>query len=163
MGRIIAFSGTHGTGKTTAVLKCAIDLKMRHPDQRIEYYSENVAWCPYPVNKSMTEESQLWMYANQIQAELKLLTLFDIIVSDRTIVDCIAYAKVMGFHGLAKDMMRLTRRHIHRYAQIHVMTMKNNNHHHADGLRDEDPSFRASVEEALLQLYEQLGCPILEC
>jgi thymidylate kinase len=160
-GTIIAYSGTHGTGKTTSVLLRAADLKEQYPGLRVEHYSENVAWCPYPVNMNMTEESQLWIFTNQIQAELKLLTLFDIIVSDRTVVDSIAYAMVMGFNELADSMMTLARHHVYRYSEIYFMTIKNNNHHHADGLRDEDPSFRAKVEEALFQLYRQLGCNLI--
>ena len=88
---IIAESGSHGTGKTTAVYNKAAQLKLDCPDKKIGTHVENLAFCPYPINEETTEDSQLWIFTHHIQAELFLLTHYDILVSDRTIVDCIGF------------------------------------------------------------------------
>jgi len=157
MGRIIAFSGTHGTGKTTAVYNRISELKKAHPDLLIGPHVENLVFCPYPINRESTEESQLWVFTNHIQAELFLLSHYDVVVSDRSAVDAIAYTSAFGFKVLAERMLDLVQSHMDRYAEIRVMLAKENNHLHADGLRDGDATFRDEVEFHLLWAYTQLG------
>lgn len=154
MSKIIAYSGAHGTGKTTAVLDRAAKLKREHPDKRIEIRTENLAFCPYPINADSTPDSQMWIFSHHLQSELHLITLFDLVVSDRSIIDVIAYTMAHGLTGLASSMLGLARHHMHHYQEVIITT---NNHHHVDGMRDTDPVFRNKVEDELINIYSRLG------
>lgn len=156
-GRIIAYSGTHGTGKTTAVYDRIGALKRRHPDKLIGPHVENLIFCPYPINGRSSMESQLWVFTNHIQAELNLMTRYDIVVSDRSAVDAIAYTSAHGWTDLAGQMMGLVRSHMAHYSEIVFMMAEGNRHVHADGLRDVDEAFRKEVQVHMLWIYGQLG------
>jgi hypothetical protein len=161
-GRIIAYSGTHGTGKTTAVYNRIGILKKVNPLSLIGPHVENLPFCPYPINRDSTEESQLWVFTNHIQAELNLLTRYDIVVSDRTAADAIAYTFAFGFNDLAEHMLALASHHIHRYSEIILLTAEGNPHHFDDGFRDSDEPFRLDVERWMFQVYDRLGFDFIE-
>jgi cytidylate kinase len=55
----IAFSGSHGTGKTTHVLKKAHELKLQYPNKSIDILSEVARKSYLPINQNSTKESQL--------------------------------------------------------------------------------------------------------
>ena len=70
---IIAFSGAHGTGKTTAVYDLAAKLKKNGVNVGI--ITETARECPFPVMSSgchvPPEYSQLWIFNRQMQAEIE--------------------------------------------------------------------------------------------
>lgn len=156
MSKIIAFSGTHGTGKTTAVYKRITQLKLEYPGLMIGPHVENLVFCPYPINSGSTPDTQMWVFTNHIQAELHLMTCYDIVVSDRSAVDAIAYTMAHGWHGLGLAMVDMVKHHMHNYHEI-IITQALNNHLHADGMRDTDPVFRSIVEDELIKIYGMLG------
>ncbi len=156
-GRIYAFSGTHGTGKTTATFTKAADLKRAHPDKTVGIISETAALCPYGINKNTSRQSQEWIFHTQIKTELDMLVHYDLLVSDRSCVDAIAYTAVAGYDDLALTMLRMAHIHIHYYKEIRFCLAASRPYHHADGFREhEDKPFRAQVEEELLSLYRRL-------
>ena len=155
--RIITYSGSHGTGKSTAVYNRVADLKKTFPGKQIGIHVENLTFCPYPINEDTTEESQLWIFTNHIQAELYLLSHFDIVVSDRSIIDCIAYTEAAGFIPLASHMLLIALHHMQRYSEINYHTIDNNNHLYDDGLRTTDIDFQRLIERIMLNNYGQLG------
>ena len=55
----IAISGSHGTGKSSYVYKKAQEEKIENPTKRISIVSEVARDCPFPINKTATEQSQL--------------------------------------------------------------------------------------------------------
>ncbi len=121
--------------QTTAVFNKAAKLKLDFPDKRVGVHVENLPFCPYPINENTTEESQLWIFTHHIQAELFLLTHYDILVSDRTIVDCIAYTQEAGFKDLATHMIMMSLHHMKRYSEISFRFIKNNSYLHEEGFR----------------------------
>ena len=157
MGKIIAYSGTHDTGKTTAVYERISALKKTNPGLLIGPHVENLVFCPYPINQESTEESQLWVFTNHIQAELFLLSHYDVVVSDRSAVDAIAYTSAHGFKAMAEQMMGLVQHHMVHYSEIVFMMAEGNRHVHDDGLRDVDETFRKEVQVHMLWIYGQLG------
>lgn len=156
-GSIIAYSGTHSTGKTTAVYDRIGALKRQHPDKLIGPHVENLVFCPYPINGNSSEKTQLWVFTNHIQAELNLMTRYDIVVSDRSAVDAIAYTSAHGWKDLAEQMMSLVQSHMAHYSEIVFMMAEGNRHVHADGFRDVDEAFRKEVQVHMLWIYGQLG------
>lgn len=154
---IIAFTGTHGTGKTDAAMIKGAELNRQYPKKSVHAMPDFEAFCPYPINGDMTEASQRWLFGRRIHRELECLSVFDILVTDRTIVDVIAYTYVAGFIDLADGMMAYARQHVKIYHKIYFKKIINNGHCHADGIRDaENKLFRQDVEDVLAELYADL-------
>ena len=151
---LIAYTGTHGTGKTTAVFERAASLKKEHSGKTVGIITEVASQSPYKINKETTVESQMWIFTKQISTELEMVKKYDIVVTDRTPVDCIAYTQVACLSGLADEMKRLVWFHMRLYNEINFKTIKNNDYWFADGVRDaSDQNFRESVEEKMVSLY----------
>jgi phage terminase large subunit len=72
LGRKIAYSGTHGTGKSYAVGERFIKEKLDNPTKSVVVISENIRNCPFPINKESTKYSQMWIFSDQMKMELKL-------------------------------------------------------------------------------------------
>lgn len=123
MGNIIAFSGTHGTGKTTSVYKKAEWLKMNNQNKEVGTILEVARRCPFKIlsknNDKSSKEAQLWIFAQQISTELMISKIYDIVVSGRSIIDTIAYTRVLGYKHLANTMLGIAWEHIHIYKEIY--------------------------------------------
>lgn len=155
---IIAYSGSHGVGKTTAVFKKAHELKLKLQNKTIGICSEVSLECPYPINKETTEQSQLWMFSNHMKKELTLLTQYDIIVSDRTIIDIIAYTYWAGFHELSNSMLSIAKNHILLYKELIFKPIEGNDFLFDNKHREAtDQTFRTGIEKTLLSLYKKVG------
>ena len=153
----ISFTGTHGTGKTTSVFETALLLKKHFPKETIEVFMENAKYSPLPINKNTTFDSQLWIFTNQIQKEIELMSKSSILVTDRTCVDSIAYTCLAGHSNLANAKMNLAHFHIQTYNLIYFKRAQTNQYCFADGLRvGDDDSFRMGIELKLDELYTKL-------
>ena len=156
MMAIIAYTGAHGTGKTTAALQKAELLKRKHPDKSITILTETAPLSPYPINLATTSDSQMWIFTTQIKRELDLLARFDMVVSDRCSVDAIAYTMAAGYDNMAFGMIDLIKYHLHHYDQIIMKTTERNNFCFADGIRVTGDAFRKEVERCLTEIYGAL-------
>lgn len=157
MGQIIAFTGAHGTGKTTAAYRLAESCKIYNPGKSVHVLCDQEALCPFPINKQTSPEAQMWIFTNQIRQELFLTSKFDIIVSDRTVVDAVAYTQVAGFKSLGWRMLNLANMHILNYTSITFRSILQNEFCHQDGIRETtDSRFRQEVEDEMLFLYDYL-------
>lgn len=152
----ISFSGTHGTGKSTSAAFEYRSLKLLHPDKSVCLLCDMEAYCPFEINKGTSERAQSWMFARQIKHEIESSVRFDYIITDRTIVDIIAYTYVAGFDRLASGMLDYAHHYVKAYDEIRVKQLQFNSFLYEDGIRDIDPSFRADVESVLNDLYAQL-------
>ena len=125
------------------------------PDKSVHVLCDQEALCPFPINKQASPEAQMWIFTNHIRQELWLMSRFDIIISDRTVVDAIAYTVVAGFDPLAQGMFDLTLSHIPNYTSIKFRTIIENDFCCQDGIRKtKDRLFRAETEDWLFDLYE---------
>ena len=155
--KIIAYSGTHGTGKTTSALQRAAELKIYYPNKSIHVLCDLEAFCPYPINRHTLEKTQAWLFANHLQQLLTAVHRFDVVVLDRTLADVMAYTYVAGFTGQAESMMQFLLYHINYYSEIHIKTIASNAFCYDDGIRAvEDTEFRQQVETALLDIYSRI-------
>lgn len=158
MGCIFSFTGAHGTGKTTSVFEKSRELKIKYPESSVFVLQEVASFCPLPINKDTTAEAQLWIFATQIAKELELCSSWDIIISDRTCIDAVAYTYRAGFHDLSERMLSLAALNIHLYKEIYFKSIKNNPYHFEDGVRDGmNKFFRSEIETILLNFYSRLG------
>lgn len=158
MGKqIVAYTGSHGTGKSTAAAQTYHELKLSHPTSSIRLLCDLEADCPFPINHETTEDAQLWMFTNQIQAELVALERFDVLVTDRTVVDIIAYTYCAGFQELACAMIGIAEQHVGHYTEINFKKVNDNPYCFPDGIRDtSNAAFRSEVENLLIETYRQL-------
>lgn len=161
--KIIAFSGTHGTGKTTSVHTFARQYKMDNPNVNVGVLFENVIFSPYPINGKTTPESQLWIFTNHIQAELQYSSKYDIVISDRSSVDAIAYSRVAGFNVLADSMFELVKNHVQIYQTVYLKKMAGNNFLFDDSFRETGfEKARLDVEKCLEMYYDELGVEVVK-
>jgi len=152
-----AFTGAHGTGKTTAAYKHALTLKYCSPNNSVHALCDLEADCPFLINKDTSEEAQTWLFANQIKQELSAHARFDIVVTDRTVIDVVAYTYVAGFHSLAQAMLAYAEQHMFYYKKINFRKIADNEHCHPDGIRDaSDRKYRQDVEDVMLDFYHRL-------
>ncbi len=152
----IAFTGSHGTGKTTSMFSYAHTAKLENPNSRVEVFHENASRAPKGLfNKKGTKESQLWIFTNQLRSEIELTNIYDIVVCDRTVLDPIAYAIYLGFQDLANKMFDLSLDHFSSYDMIIFKQIKTNDYLKDCQHRDtNDIEYRQRVETILLSLYE---------
>lgn len=152
---IIAYSGAHGTGKTTAVYDLAAKLKRNGVNVGI--ITETARECPFPVMSSgceiPPEYSQLWIFNRQMQAEIEASERFEMVVSDRSCVDCIAYTRYARYGELANAMETMLFRHVKRYMEIRVKRIDNNWYCFDDGFRHLDKASRQNIENIIIREY----------
>ncbi|MFH2098328.1 MAG: hypothetical protein ABIJ95_02375 [Pseudomonadota bacterium] len=153
-GKIVAYTGAHGTGKTTAAHERMVRLKRENPGLSIGFLAETAAECPFPINQEASHAAQMWIFSTQVSRELTMARIFDLVVSDRTALDAAAYTLVRGWEETAGAMADLVRAHAGIYREIHFLRGE---HLHADGLRDTDRAWRAQVDTALYGLFRWTG------
>ncbi len=85
----VAFIGSHGIRKTTAVH--AFANTMQRAGRSVEHGREVVRDNPLAINESATGESQLWVLVSQVRQELQLSRFADVLVLDRGVMDNYAY------------------------------------------------------------------------
>lgn len=154
----IAFSGTHGTGKSFAAGSRYMEEKQKNPNKSVVVLSENVRMCPFDINKASTKYSQFWIFSDQMKQELEYQSKYEIVICDRSIVDCISYAaSTFNDEKFINSLIEVASEYIHTYDEIIFKTVKNNDFWYADDIRETtDLDFRMKVEEELLKIYERI-------
>lgn len=152
----IAYSGTHGTGKTTAVYKRAHLEKLKCTNDRVRTLTETTQGCPFPINEDGTEVSQWWLFLAHMKLEIEAVAKGGVLICDRTVLDPVAYTVVHGYMADADTMFQVALPWMLTYSEIVVKQAKRNQYHFADGIRSESDAFRAEVEGAMMMLYEEV-------
>ena len=103
----IAFIGSHGIRKTTALLAFAAEVQ--RAGRSVELGREVVRDNPLGINEGATGEAQLWVLVSQIRQELELARRADVLVTDRGVMDNYAYyLRACGGTDLQADGVRST-------------------------------------------------------
>jgi hypothetical protein len=154
---IYAFSGSHGTGKTVSAYQFVGYLARRNPGRTVGVVTDVERTCPFPINREATERTQEWIFCHQLAAEEQALSNYDIVISDRTVMDVIAYTYVAGYRTLAHDMRKYSRHRMNLYTRIMFLLIKSRGWNLPEGFRDTDHKFRQQVEDILMTLYWMEG------
>ncbi|GMQ98995.1 MAG: hypothetical protein BMS9Abin17_1537 [Acidimicrobiia bacterium] len=85
----VAFIGSHGIRKTTAVH--AFANTMQRAGRSVEHGREVVRDNPLGINEGATGEAQLWVLMSQIRQELRFAPNAEVLVLDRGVMDNFAY------------------------------------------------------------------------
>jgi nicotinamide riboside kinase len=85
----IAFIGSHGIRKTSALLAFAAEVQ--RAGRSVELGREVVRDNPLGINEGATGEAQLWVLVSQVRQELELARKADVLATDRGVMDNFAY------------------------------------------------------------------------
>lgn len=140
----VAFVGSHGIRKTTAVH--AFANTMQRAGRSVEHGREVVRDNPLGINESATDESQLWVLVSQIQMELRLAPKAEVLVLDRGVMDNFAYY-LRAASGDPFDIGPLVARWSETYDM--VVRLRPNVELRSDGVRSTSDTFRDEIEALL--------------
>ena len=152
--KYFAFSGTHGTGKSTQAYTLASHLKLR--GKTVILLDELARECPFTINKEASIDTQLWILCAQVKRELELKGKYEYVICDRSVIDTLAYTYAVGLHIDVGCWVDYTS---YNYHEVFFIDHKAFNFQIADGVRDLDPEFRENVSEYILDLYEEYNIP----
>jgi nicotinamide riboside kinase len=141
----VAFIGSHGIRKTTAVH--AFAHMMQRAGRSVEHGREVVRDNPLGINEGATGEAQLWVIVSQIRQELQLAQKADVLVLDRGVMDNYAYyLRACGGSDLY-DVGPLVARWSATYDM--VVRLKPDIALSSDGVRSTSDAFRDEIEDIL--------------
>jgi thymidylate kinase len=148
---IIAFSGSHGVGKSTACYLLAAQFKIAGIS--VSVVDEIARECPLKINKDATELTQYWIMTTQIKREIEIMHRYDYIICDRSVFDPLAYAKTLNI--IQEEFYSLISNYIKKYYHlIYILNPEGFNYQIDDGIRDMDKDFRYNVFLNLVNLYD---------
>jgi nicotinamide riboside kinase len=148
----IAFIGSHGIRKTSALLAFAADVQ--RAGLSVELGREVVRDNPLGINEGATGEAQLWVVVSQIRQELELSRKADVLATDRGVMDNLAYylRSCGGVDEFAVEPL------VHRWSQTYdlVVRLLPDVALQADGVRSTNDAFRDEVEAILDRVLPDL-------
>ena len=141
----VAFVGSHGIRKTTAVH--AFANTMQRAGRSVEHGREVVRDNPLGINEEATGEAQLWVLVSQIRQELQLAHKADVLVLDRGVMDNYAYYLRACDGDDPFDVAPLVRRWSATYDM--VVRLLPDVALRDDGVRSTSDAFRDEIEATL--------------
>ena len=141
----VAFIGSHGIRKTTAVH--AFANVMQRAGRSVEHGREVVRDNPLGINEGATGEAQLWVIVSQIRQELQLAHNADVLVLDRGAMDNFAYYLRACGGDDPFDVGPLISRWSRTYDM--VVRLRPDIELRSDGVRSTSDTFREEIEDIL--------------
>ncbi len=151
----IAFIGSHGVGKTTLCFDVAARLKRL--DLAVELVKEVARACPLPINQDTTLEAQAWILHSQIAEEIVATSRYDVVVSDRSVLD--NYAYLVHQAGLRPAYDPLVRDWMATYDGLFKVPIIEPPSF--DGTRDTSETFQREVDTIIDELLDTFAIPCL--
>ena len=148
----VAFIGSHGIRKTSALLAFAAEVQ--RAGRSVELGREVVRDNPLGINEGSTGEAQLWVLVSQIRQELELAPKADVLVTDRGVMDNYAYYLRSCGGRDAFDAEPLVRRWSATYDL--VVRLLPDVALQADGVRSTSDAFRDEIEAILDRVLPDL-------
>ena len=141
----VAFIGSHGIRKTTAVH--AFANTMQRAGRSVEHGREIVRDNPLGINEAATGDAQLWVIVSQIRQELQLSRHTEVLVLDRGVMDNYAYYLRASGGNDPFDVGPLVARWSHTYDM--VVRLRPDIDLRDDGVRSTSDEFRDEIEAIL--------------
>ena len=150
----IGFTGTQGTGKTTACYELSTELKKKGYDVNI--ITEAARSCPLPINENTTVKSQLWIFGETIKREMGSNA--RITVCDRTLLDIVVYTMRIE-NRFSQSLRWFINLYMQTYNVIFYMEPKEG-FLIDDGIRSTNKEFQKNIKEMIDEEIEILGIPV---
>jgi nicotinamide riboside kinase len=148
----IAFIGSHGIRKTSALLAFAAEVQ--RAGRSVELGREVVRDNPLGINEGATGEAQLWVLVSQVRQELELARKADVLATDRGVMDNYAYylRSCGGTDEFAVEPL------VRRWSLTYdlVVRLLPDVALQADGVRSTNDAFRDEVEAILDRVLPDL-------
>lgn len=141
----VAFIGSHGIRKTTAVH--AFANTMQRAGRSVEHGREIVRDNPLGINEAATGAAQLWVIVSQIRQELQLERHAEVLVLDRGVMDNYAYYLRATGGGDPFDVGPLVTKWSQTYDM--VVRLRPDIELRDDGVRSTSDEFRNEIESIL--------------
>lgn len=142
----IGFIGSHGVGKTTLCFDVAARLKRL--DLGVELVKEVARACPLPINRETTADAQAWILHTQIAEEIVAAGRYDIVVSDRTVLDNYAYmVHKIGHHQAYVALVRTWMTTYDCVFRVPIVDAPA-----FDGIRDTSSVFQREIDDLIAEL-----------
>jgi hypothetical protein len=142
----IGLIGSHGVGKTTLCFDVAARLKRL--DLGVELVKEVARACPLPINRETTAEAQGWILHTQIAEEIVAAARYDIVVSDRTVLDNYAYmVHKIGHHQAYVALVRTWMSTYDNLFRVPIVDAPS-----FDGIRDTSSTFQREIDDLISEL-----------
>ena len=159
MKKIVAISGTHGTGKSClAYTLCAYLKKM---GKNVVVLDELAREAPFEINQEADDKTQIWLSCSQVVKELELMERYELVITDRSVLDSYCYGTALANklnqpNWIYQNLYAYLVEHIHKYyLQLYVLDPISFNFLIDDGVRDTDETFRAEVHEEIVRAMEE--------
>jgi nicotinamide riboside kinase len=152
----IAFVGTHGVGKTTLCFDLAAHLKRL--DLGVDLVKEVARRCPLPINEETTLDAQAWILHTQVAEEIAALSLYEVVVCDRSVLD--NYAYLVARVGRRPELDQLVREWIRGYDalfKVPVMAAPT-----FDGKRAVSRQFQLEIDGVIDSLVQAFEVPVVQ-
>ncbi len=143
MSKLIAITGTHGTGKTTLSFQLAAEYKKLGANVKI--IQEVARTCPFPLNAEMTRETALWIYHEHSKKELEACRDHDVVICDRTSFDSFVYAECLDLN-IPVEVSQCAYNHIFEYNILYFIRPKITAGIIHDGIRSTSPEFQGAID-----------------
>ena len=159
----VSISGTHSSGKTSLLRTCQDGLRHRFPNQvdLIREVARDVIRQGHPLNQDATIESYL-LYV-QLQLEAERLAMKRHVVSDRSLVDLLAYVETNADPGIPAGLADMLREilwvetkyfDVYCYLPVEFPLM-------LDGVRPVDIAYQAAVDARLRDILSRYGVSVM--
>ena len=159
MKKIVAISGTHGTGKSClAYALCAYLKKM---GKSVVVLDELAREAPFEINQEADDKTQIWLSCSQVVKELELMERYELVITDRSVLDSYCYGAALAKKYKKEDwiyhnLYAYLAAHIQRYyLHLYVLDPVSFNFNLNDGIRDNDETFRIIVHEEIMRAMEE--------
>ena len=156
----IAFTGAHGTGKTTLLKDMEEMLVDKFKVHSVTEVARKIIEKGYPLNMDATVDSYIHYINDQLNAENEQMQGCDIFISDRTLLDPVAYAMVNSklprpyiseyFIEMMKNVWLLEKDRYDLYIYFPIEFALE-----YDGVRPPDEKYRRDIDNLILSLLEQ--------
>jgi nicotinamide riboside kinase len=164
----VSISGAHSTGKSTILKRLTSEINL---GQRTAYIEEipreliDHSGAPdYLQRQSHSPEKQLLMMGMQLQREASIAYHADLLITDRCIIDHLAYIQVLfpdylsSFEG--QQWEELAREWMKTYDLLAVTRISAPLT--TDGVRENDEKFRLAAQNAIYTIIEEAPIPQLQ-
>lgn len=131
----IGITGSNNTGKTTLAYK--LTTALMEQGHKADCAHESVRYCPIGTKGKTLVESQIWIFAEQMQIDEVIGTHKDIIVCDKTAIDTLAYG-IWAFEQNPSDKQRnrlvaleyMASKYAETYDKLFLLPVLKNIHYH---------------------------------
>lgn len=153
----VGFTGSHGTGKTTALLEAAAIAK-KH-GRKVVTVEETARTCPGPINKEATYRSQTHIFANQLQREIEAeWRTDDLVLTDRTVLDIAAYNQV-NLDDVSNNFLDNKKSFIKEWMETYDVVVyfpPRDDYLVDDGVREVDIDYRDKIDNVIKDLLKEM-------